>query len=109
MTCGHSGATARRPGVLLPPEPLPRGPVKEKKRFRTVPVQRLSALTGAGVSVQAPIWAGLWAHHGFLRFPRLPSCGGWCRSHQGGRRIGVLLCSLLLDRQLRKWDLGVID
>ena len=25
--------------------------------------------TGVGGSVQAPIWAGLWAHHGFLRFP----------------------------------------
>ena len=43
--------------------------------------------TGVGVSVQAPIWAGLRARYDLLRFLILPSRGGWCRPCRGGHRI----------------------
>ena len=41
--------------------------------------------TGVGVSVPAPIWAGLRARLGLLRFLQLPSRGGWRSGHRGAR------------------------
>ena len=41
--------------------------------------------TGGGGSVPAPIWPCLRARYALLRFPRLPSRGGWCGSCRGAR------------------------
>ena len=48
-------------------------------------VQWPSALKGGGESVPAPIWPCLRARYALLRFPRLPSRGGWCGSCRGAR------------------------
>ena len=41
--------------------------------------------TGGGGSVPAPIWPCLRARYALLRFPRLPSRGGWCGGGRGAR------------------------
>ena len=41
--------------------------------------------TGGGGSVPAPIWPCLRARYALLRFPRLPSRGGWCGSCRDAR------------------------
>ena len=43
------------------------------------------ARTGVGVPVPAPIWPCLRARYALLRFPRLPSRGGWCGGGRGAR------------------------
>ena len=43
-------------------------PVEEKKRLDALRRLCASALTGVGGSVQAPVWAGLRARLGLLRF-----------------------------------------
>ena len=48
-------------------------------------VQWPSALKGGGESVPAPIWPCLRARYALLRFPRLPSRGGWCGGGRGAR------------------------
>ena len=58
--------------------------VREKGAGRA-PVQWPSARTGVGVPVPAPIWPCLRARYALLRFPRLPSRGGWCGSCRGAR------------------------
>ena len=58
--------------------------VQREKRWRA-PVQWPSARTGVGVPVPAPIWPCLRARYALLRFPRLPSRGGWCGSCRGAR------------------------
>ena len=50
-------------------------------------VQWPSALTGVGVPVPAPILPSLRARLGLLRFPQLPTRGGWCGGRRGGYRI----------------------
>ena len=58
--------------------------VREKGAGRA-PVQWPSARTGVGVPVPAPIWPCLRARYALLRFPRLPSRGGWCGSCRDAR------------------------
>ena len=48
-------------------------------------VQWPSALTGVGVPVPAPILPSLRARLGLLRFPQLPTRGGWCGGRRGAR------------------------
>ena len=61
---------------------------KEKNAFRRTPVQWPSARTGDGVPGASVFSMALCrARLGLLRFPILPSRGGWCRRHRGGRRM----------------------
>ena len=57
----------------------------KRKGAGRAPVQWPSARTGVGVPVPAPIWPCLRARYALLRFPRLPSRGGWCGSCRGAR------------------------
>ena len=85
---------------------------KKTGRARSKRKGRLDALrcsgppraTGVGVSVPAPIWTGLRARYALLRFPRLPSRGGWRRPRRGGCRMELLLFSLplTLPRRIRQ-------
>ena len=96
-------AGRRHRGVWLPPGGLVQrgctphflfGLARKENGPCTVQKKRaLSALrcsgppraTGVGVSVPAPIWPDLRARLGLLRFPRLPSRGGWCPGRRGAR------------------------
>ena len=83
--------------LLSPPRGARRGPLSVLPQKRTrrarckrkgagrAPVQWPSARTGVGVPVPAPIWPCLRARYALLRFPRLPSRGGWCGSCRGAR------------------------
>ena len=63
--------------------------------------------TGVGVSVPAPIWAGLRARYASSASLQLPSRGGWCRPRRGGHRIELLLFSAAAGRwlmcSLQRW------
>ena len=61
--------------------------VQKKRPLGRAPVQWPSALTGVGVSVQAPILARLRARYTLLQLLEPPSRGGWCRPCRGGCRI----------------------
>ena len=61
--------------------------VQKKRPLGRAPVQWPSALTGVGVPVPAPILPSLRARLGLLRFPQLPTRGGWCGGRRGGHRI----------------------
>ena len=107
------GAVINRPGKCRPPDGGQEGlaPARglaqpgctphflfhlvEKKtgRARSKRKGRLDALrcsgppraTGVGVSVPAPILPSLRARLGLLRFPQLPTRGGWCGGRRGAR------------------------
>mgnify|MGYP007039986382 CR=1 FL=1 len=59
--------------------------VQKKRPLGRAPVQWPSALTGVGVPVPAPILPSLRARLGLLRFPQLPTRGGWCGGRRGAR------------------------
>ena len=61
--------------------------VQKKRPLGRAPVQWPSALTGVGVSVQAPILARLRARYTLLQLLEPPSRGGWCGGCRGGCRI----------------------
>ena len=73
--------------------------VQKKRPLGRAPVQWPSALTGVGVPVPAPILPSLRARLGLLRFPQLPTRGGWC----GGRRGGYRIVSASLFAAAGRW------
>ena len=95
----------RRPaatGILLPQGACPAGmhppfsfptcgkengpcTVQKKRPLRRAPARSCLRATRVGGSVQAPILACLRARYALLRFPRLPSRGGWCGSCRDAR------------------------
>ena len=112
MGAGGAAAMAAT-GSLLPQGACPAGctphflfRLAEKKtgRARSKRKGRLGALrcsgppraTGVGVPVPAPILPGLRARYALLRFPQLPSRGGWFRRRRGGCRMEQFLFSLPL-------------
>ena len=83
-------------------------PVQKKRPLGRAPVQWPSALTGVGVPVPAPILPSLRARLGLLRFPQLPTRGGWCGGRRGGHRMELLLFSLPLAAPRGNWRSGPI-
>ena len=82
--CSHRGCAPHSLFGLAQKENAPR-PVEEKKALGALRCSGPPRATGVGVSVPAPIWAGLRARLGLLRFLQLPSRGGWRSGHRGAR------------------------
>ena len=92
---GQGGVCSRRgacPAGMHPPFSFPscgkeNGPctVQKKRPLGALRCSGPPRATGVGVSVPAPIWAGLRARLGLLRFLQLPSRGGWRSGHRGAR------------------------
>ena len=99
---GWAAVAAARGGCLLPQGACPAGmhppfsfpscgkengpcTVQKKRPLGALRCSGPPRATGVGVSVPAPIWAGLRARLGLLRFLQLPSRGGWRSGHRGAR------------------------